>query len=131
MRKLLANVFQTPDGTVLQSFYRHNYVSYVDRNGQEYVVDGGIDYIKRMGDGQGTDLSVYSDDPFEKIREWFGVYAVEKNTKAKWYHLKDVSNSTIENFITIGLNRKRGRANELFLLLLIQEKQYRNLKLSL
>ena len=46
-RKLLANVMRTPDGTVLQSNHVHDYVEHTDANGKLYMVDGGVQYIRR------------------------------------------------------------------------------------
>ena len=45
--KYLANRIRTPDGTILESMHRHDYVTYIDANGKEYMVDGGLDYLRR------------------------------------------------------------------------------------
>jgi hypothetical protein len=47
---IVYNAIQTPDGTILQSKNRHDYVDYTDKNGQYYSVDGGLDYLKRSYD---------------------------------------------------------------------------------
>ena len=72
-RRLLANRIITPDGTMLQSFDRHHYVAYTDKNGYEYSVDGGLEYQRcsYYEDAPHTDASVYSDDPHQVIREAF------------------------------------------------------------
>ena len=46
--QIVCNRIITPDGTVLQSHHRHDYVSYIDKNGLEYMVDGGHDYLRRI-----------------------------------------------------------------------------------
>lgn len=69
-RILLVNSFQTPDGTVLVSRQRHDYVSHEDKvTGTTFAIDGGNSYLRWMPGGDYKDLSVYSDDPHEKIRK--------------------------------------------------------------
>ena len=70
MRKLIKNSIRTPDGTVLTSRHRHDFKSHKDKNNEIYVCDGGIDYIKRSVNIEPyEDLSLYSTDSFEKLRE--------------------------------------------------------------
>lgn len=69
---IICNRIQTPDGTVIVSRHRHDYVSYTDANGYTYAVDGGLDYLKRMAPPDGPaykELTVWSDDPHDLIRE--------------------------------------------------------------
>ena len=70
-RKLIANIWRTPTGEILQSKHRHD--MQVDSAGN--YIDGGIEgYIRRGGDILNEDwenLCVYSDDPHEKKRELF------------------------------------------------------------
>jgi len=68
---IISNKIRTPDGTILQSFHRHDYKTYLDDNSFEYMVDGGTDYLRRnVIDGAPyEELSVYSDAPFEIIRQ--------------------------------------------------------------
>lgn len=69
-RALLVNSLQTPDGTILVSRHRHDYVSHEDKvTGTTYAVDGGLDYIRWNIGGDYTNLCVYSDYPHEKIRK--------------------------------------------------------------
>ena len=71
MRKLIKNSIRTPDGVILTSRHRHDFRSHRDTTNSElYFTDGGIDYIKRsINIKPYTDLSLYSDDLFEKLRE--------------------------------------------------------------
>jgi hypothetical protein len=70
-RQIVMNQIRTPDGTVIRSMHRHDYVTHLDKNGKEYMVDGGQDYLRRNfhSDAPHEELTVYSDDPFELIRE--------------------------------------------------------------
>lgn len=94
--KIILNQIQTPDGTILRSMHRHDYVEYTDMNGLTYMVDGGSEYLRRSVNEtklsifkkiiikvkswvgikwidplRYTELSIYSDAPFEVIRENF------------------------------------------------------------
>lgn len=70
MRKLILNRIRTPDQTVLTSRHRHDFKSHKDKNGEIYICDGGIDYIKRSINKEPyEDLSLYTTDSFEKLRE--------------------------------------------------------------
>lgn len=108
-RKLLANVMRTPDGTVLQSNHVHDYVEYTDANGKLYMVDGGVQYIRRTwhDEDNGEDLSVYTDDPHAKIRDWFrwGTYGKDGKGPLVWARLKYLSTNHIEKILDEGYAR--------------------------
>ena len=108
-RKLLANVMRTPDGTVLQSNHVHDYVEHIDANGRLYMVDGGVSYIRRTWyeEGNGEDLSVYTDDDHAKIRDWFrwGTYGKEGKGPLVWSKLKHLSTNHIEKILDEGYAR--------------------------
>lgn len=69
--KLIANIWRTPTGEILQSKYGHDFVQ--DSAGN--FIDGGIEgYTRRGGDILNENwecLCVYSDDLHEKKRELF------------------------------------------------------------
>ena len=70
MKKLVLNRIRTPDQTVLTSRHRHDYQYHKDKNGEIYMNDGGVEYIRRSINIEPyEDLSLYSDDPFEILRE--------------------------------------------------------------
>lgn len=74
MPHIIANCIRTPDGTLLRSRHRHDYVYYVDDNDHSYSVDGGMDYLKRshsVNAPPATECSVYSDDTHSNIRKVF------------------------------------------------------------
>ena len=94
-RKLIANRIRTPDGTILESMHRHDYVTYVDKNGKEYMVDGGLEYLRRnrVADAPAEELSVYSDAPHSEIREVFcwGTRGKDGRQRLKYVPLKDLT----------------------------------------
>lgn len=96
---ILANRIQTPDGTILQSFNRHDYKTYTDKNGHTYMVDGGYDYLRRnvVHEAPHTELSVYSDDPHDIIREamHWGTRGKDGNQPLKYVPLKDMETDHI------------------------------------
>ena len=55
--RIVSNRIRTPDGTILESMHRHDYVTYTDANGKEYMVDGGLDYLRR---------NVHDDAPYQE-----------------------------------------------------------------
>jgi len=80
--RLLLNRIKTPDGTVLTSYTVHDYRTHIDANGLEYMVDGGLDYLRRNvhKNAPYEELSVTDEAPFEQQREamhWgtYGKYA--------------------------------------------------------
>jgi len=70
-KRIILNQIRTPDGTVLKSMTRHDYVQYTDKNGKDYMVDGGTDYLRRIVHEEAPyeELTIYEDSPFEIIRE--------------------------------------------------------------
>lgn len=71
MRKLLANRWQTPDGTILWSKHTHDFILYTDKNGKQYGIDGGNDYCRIIGDFTNMkNLCIYDDGKFETRREY-------------------------------------------------------------
>ena len=99
--KLLANRIITPDGTVMQSYNRHDYKTYVDANGKEYMIDGGLDYQRtnRHDDAPHTDACVYNTDPHEKIRTDFhwGCRGKDGRSPLEYRPISSLSNMHIHN----------------------------------
>jgi hypothetical protein len=99
MTQLLVNAIITPDGTRLESTYRHDYQTYTDANGEEYMIDGGTDYIRRSVNKEpAIDAFVYTDDPHEVIREAFkwGTYGKNGDQPLQRKTLASLDTSHIE-----------------------------------
>jgi hypothetical protein len=100
MSTLVYNAIRTPDGTILESRHRHDYVVYQDKNGKEYMVDGGLEYTRRNvhDDAPYEELSVYTTDGHDRVREavkW-GTYGKDGNASLSYILLKDMSTEHIE-----------------------------------
>lgn len=125
-RKLILNSIKTPDGTILISRHRHDFVSHVDANGQTYFLDGGNDYRRIGGEGW-TDLSIYSDVPFEVIRENYcrGGRGKNNDQPLTWVALKNMSDEWLEAAFIYNLERGMGEsfANKMY----VKEQEYRKL----
>ena len=93
MKQLVYNAIKCPDKTILVSRYRHDYVTYVDANGEEYMLDGGTDYIRtNVNTEPAESLAVYADAEFVDIREvleW-GSYGRDGKSPLRWIKLKDM-----------------------------------------
>ena len=98
--KIVSNRIRTPDGTILESMHRHDYVTYTDANGKEYMVDGGLDYLRRIvhDDAPYEELSVYDDAPYALIREVFkwGTRGKDGKQPLMYVPLKDLTTEHIE-----------------------------------
>lgn len=98
---LVANRWQCPDGTILQSFHRHDCVTHTDTTTGEFCMcDGGCDYYVRTA-GNLKNLCVYSNDPHEKKREFFlwGTYGKSGDGALKRIALKDLTTEHVEAII--------------------------------
>ena len=90
---ILSNKMRTPDGTILESKHRHHYVTHLDANGKEYMLDGGLDYVRRSANGDEQLLTVYHDDPHEIIRNevTWGTFGKNGDESIKYVAIADMS----------------------------------------
>lgn len=94
MSNIIRNAIQTPDGTILESHSRHDYKEYVDTvNGETYMVDGGLEYVRRNAVGEAVELTVTLDDPHEVVREamTWGTYGKNGDEPFRYIKLKDMT----------------------------------------
>ncbi len=69
MNRLIRNALGTPDGTVLESLYIHDYNTHTDANGKIYMIDGGLEYSRCSNNGDETDMCMYDDQLHPVQRE--------------------------------------------------------------
>ena len=108
-KKLILSRIQTPDGTILTSYHRHDYITYDDKNGETYMLDGGNDYQRVSQNIEPfIDLSVWSDAPFEIIRQNYHRGGRGKNgfQPLKWVAMCDMSDEWLK--ACIEYNEKLG-----------------------
>lgn len=126
MKQLLVNMIQCPDGTILESRYRHNFVEHIQDDGRRYYIDGGLSY-NHVGysDEKYKDLSCYVGDAHNIIRERFtwGSYGRDGDEPLHYIKLKDLTDEHLDNLIvyTAEVHTYPRRINDLF----INEKYFR------
>ena len=101
---LIRNAIQTPDGTILESTNRHDCKTYVDANGKFYMVDGGLDYLRRSTNGDEIDLSLYDDVPHEVIAatlKW-GTYGINGDQPLQYKAIAEMETGHLEAVVTMG-----------------------------
>ena len=135
-RIIIYNAIQTPDGTIISSTHRHDYVTHEDKNGKTYGVDGGCEYLRRIGDLSGCkDLSMYlepwSAEFHVKAREVIKRGGRGKNgdQPLTWVPICEMNDGWVK--ATIEYNEERGMPVESnwFTELLAMELEYREMNL--
>lgn len=107
-KKIIQNAIRTPDGTILNSSHTHDYVEYVDKNGETYMVDGGKDYLRRNTTIlKYTDYTLLESDSFELIRMRLlrGGRGKDNKSPLTYVPLCDMGNKWISNCITYNEER--------------------------
>ena len=123
MRHIVYNAIRTPDGTVIESKNRHDYVTHLDTvTNREYMVDGGWDYLRRSAFNDAVDLSLYDDDDFELVRQHIKRF---NNFTNSYTCLAEMSDQWLDNVIDLVLNHLNSYSIDWYMILLIKEKQYR------
>lgn len=126
-RNIILNQIRTPDGTIIRSMHRHDYVVHIDANGLEYAVDGGCDYLRRNVHDSAPyeELSIYSDSPFEIVRENFHRGGRGKNgtLPLTWVPMSKMSDQWLAACIVY--NREHGMETSFASKLYLAEIEYR------
>ena len=105
-KRILYNAIRTPDGTVISSKHRHDFVCHIDANGKKYCVDGGLVYLRRIADTfDYEDLTVIDDGNHETRRQYL-FWGINYDKDGKWLesgtiwtHIKDLETNHIKNII--------------------------------
>lgn len=102
MAQLIKNAIETPDGTILHSRGRHDYVEHKDElTGKTYFTDGGLAYQRRSANGDEIDRCVWDDDTFDVVRqnvEW-GSRGEDGKQELKFIRLCDMETDHIINVL--------------------------------
>ena len=103
---ILYNAIKTPDGTILESIHRHDFKFHKDKNGQEYFVDGGLDYLRRSYHliDPPIDLTVYDNGSHElrrKYLKWGNNYDENMNrlSETNWLAIEDMNTGHIQSIL--------------------------------
>ena len=99
---LLYSAMRTPDGTLLESRYRHDYVTHNDANGEWYMLDGGTAYIRcSVNKEQPEFISIYSDDTHEVIRKYFtwGTYGKNGDQPLSYITIAEMTDGHVQAIV--------------------------------
>jgi len=98
-KQVLVSGMMCPDGTVLYSRHRHDYKTHDDANGEWYMIDGGVDYVKSsVNNVRAQYISLTTESPHVEIREHFGWGTYGKDGKEPLHEilLKDMETGHLE-----------------------------------
>ena len=101
--RLVCNKMITPDGTILESRNRHDFRTYVDKNGKTYMIDGGLDCVRGSAQGDEKYVSVYDTSPMKEVREHmtWGTYGKDGNQPLSYIKLKDMESDHIRAVLNL------------------------------
>ena len=119
MSELLYNALQTPDGTIIESKSRHDYVTHIDANGKTYMIDGGLDYVRCSANGDEKHLTITLDNDHAIVRQYckWGTRGVAGDKPLTYVSLHEMDTDHIEaviqNVPSMNLAIKSAMKNEL------------------
>lgn len=116
--QILRNALLTPDGTLLESKHRYDFVKHKDKLlDTEVGIDGGLAYLRRTGSlAFCTDLSVTTKDDFLVVREAFtwGSYGKDGKQPRAEIKLKDMTTDHIQAILRTQQHIKGSVVQQLF-----------------
>jgi hypothetical protein len=97
MSDIVYSQMTTPDGTILVSRRVHDFVSHQDKNGKEYFLDGGLDYVRGSDHGDENYFAVTLDNPHEIVRQYasWGTYGKSGKDPLRYVKVKDMETDHI------------------------------------
>ena len=97
-RKLIRNAMKTPDGTIIESTHRHDYVTHIDANGKEYMLDGGLEYIRSSVHEDQEYMCLYDDEPHSVQREvlTWGTYGINGDQPIKFVTIAEMDTGHLQ-----------------------------------
>jgi hypothetical protein len=120
--RLLLNRIKTPDGTILTSYNRHDYLTHKDAITKEVLmVDGGNDYARRHV-GTYEELSVYDDGTHITRRSalHWGTRGKDNKQPLTYKPIKDLDSDHIEAIL-----RTQTQISEFYKEVFKEELKYR------
>jgi hypothetical protein len=117
----------TPDGTILESKHVHDFKRYLDKNGEEYMIDGGLDYMRTyINKKKAMDLSIYSNEPHELVRCFVerGGRGKDGKEPLKFVLLKDIDDNWLKAIIDY---EEEKRPNNKYLPIYKEELKWRKI----
>lgn len=88
--RILYNAIRCPDGSVIESWHRHDFVQHRDKKtGKTYMVDGGLEYLRRSTHDDQEELAIHWTPgmPHEILREYLKWGSYGKDNKGPIRHI--------------------------------------------
>ena len=94
---------KTPDGTLLESWHRHDCVTYTDTNGKDYMLDGGLDYVRCSANGDEQLITYTIDDDHETVRQHvsWGTYGPNGDQPYRRVKVADMDTDHLQKVIEL------------------------------
>lgn len=100
-KTMIANMWETPDGTILWSRHVHDCVFYEDANGFRYMVDGGNEYyhLSESKEQPMKNRCVFNDEPWDIQRQFILRGTFDQDDNRVWVPLCRLSNGHIDSLV--------------------------------